>query len=413
MLQIGSYSTSTLIDATLSTAAWMGGSVAIWSLPRSSHWRTILSFQPTAIEVPLSLKDKKGFLFASFTAERSNNASFIEHEAELVSDDNGIRFIWNDSVDRSKRRAFCSTFNTRLGQLAKTFHVSNCTASSSGKKNDFINMTCKALSAIGDGLFEKVVLATNRLVEIDSLFSCGATLSALKTLYPDTLVTLMSTSEHGTWLGASPEILLDIDNNMQARTVALAGTRQVNENGSMGDWEEKEYVEHRIVSRYLHDLVRKLKIDQYSLGNITSFRVGNLVHLKEELRWPAGMFVAADVIDVMQKLHPTPAVCGQPKDIARDFIIENEKFARDFYAGFLGPVNYETKLSAYVNIRCMRLSDCKAELFAGAGITHDSSPEHEWQEVQAKLKAIENALCYKQNRQAKLDHKQIQCIALD
>ena len=91
----------------------------------------------------------------------------------------------------------------------------------------------------------------------------------------------------------------------------------------------------------------------------------------------------------------------------------SEKFDRAFYAGFLGPANYDTRLSAYVNIRCMRLLDNKAELFAGAGITSDSSPEHEWEEIQAKLKVIENALSHEQNEQPRLDYNQIQCIAQD
>ncbi len=412
MLPISSKSTSTFIDATLSTVVELGGSMAIWSLPGSSHWKAILSFQPITIDDPLNLKEKQGFLFAPFAAVKSNSASFIQHEAELVSDGRGMRIIWHESVDEARRQAFCTSLQKTLEQSTHRHHVNKSTGSSTGIKEEFISLTHKALGAMSEGLFEKVVLATNKLVELDKLFSCGTTLSALKTLYPGTLVSLMSTPEYGTWLGASPEILLEFDNSFHARTVALAGTRQVNE-GSINAWEEKEYIEHGVVTRYLHDLVNRMNIDDYSLGEVNSFKVGNLVHLKQELQWPASMFAAADVVEIMQELHPTPAVCGQPKDIARDFIVKNENFDRDFYAGFLGPANYDTRLSAYVNIRCMRLLDDKAELFAGAGITVDSSPEHEWEEVQAKLKVIENALSHEQNEQTQLDYTQLQCIAQD
>jgi isochorismate synthase len=83
---------------------------------------------------------------------------------------------------------------------------------------------------------------------------------------------------------------------------------------------------------------------------------------------------------VIQLLHPTPAVCGFPKEQSKDFILENENYDRTFYTGFLGELNIENQTDLFVNLRCMEIEDAKAHLFMGCGITKDSIPEKEWEE---------------------------------
>ena len=89
--------------------------------------------------------------------------------------------------------------------------------------------------------------------------------------------------------------------------------------------------------------------------------------------------------EIVQLLHPTPAVCGLPKEIAKEFIIENEPYDRGFYTGFLGELNcsFTNKKASsdlFVNLRCMEIKNSQAHLYMGCGITKDSIPEKEWEE---------------------------------
>ena len=112
-------------------------------------------------------------------------------------------------------------------------------------------------------------------------------------------------------------------------------------------------------------------------------------------------------------MHPTPAVCGFPKQVAKDFILENENYDRAFYTGFLGELNLKqsktrntnrrnvennayavvkTQSNFYVNLRCMQLQEAKALIYVGGGITKDSNPEKEWEETVNKTKTIGSIL---------------------
>jgi len=86
---------------------------------------------------------------------------------------------------------------------------------------------------------------------------------------------------------------------------------------------------------------------------------------------------------IIEKLHPTPAVCGFPKDLSQKFILENEGYNRSFYTGFLGELNFSDNKTSelYVNLRCMEIENQKVRFYIGCGITKDSDPEKEFFET--------------------------------
>ena len=87
-------------------------------------------------------------------------------------------------------------------------------------------------------------------------------------------------------------------------------------------------------------------------------------------------------------LHPTPAVCGLPKEAAKQFILENENYNRSYYTGFLGELNMglqnKNDSHLFVNLRCMEIEKNEAYIYVGGGITKESNPEEEWEETVAK-----------------------------
>ena len=120
---------------------------------------------------------------------------------------------------------------------------------------------------------------------------------------------------------------------------------------------------------------------------------GNLMHLRTDFTvdMEATDFPQLGTI-MLELLHPTSAVCGMPRAQAKAFLDEQEKLDRQFFAGFLGPVNIQDETSLFVNLRCMQLLEKQVVLYAGAGITADSDPDREWQETEDKIATLTTLL---------------------
>ena len=122
-------------------------------------------------------------------------------------------------------------------------------------------------------------------------------------------------------------------------------------------------------------------------------RAANLVHLRSDFT-----FKLADnnkIGDLLQALHPTPAVCGLPKREAFKFIVKNEHTPRRYYSGFMGPVAQEDT-HLYVSLRCMNIDGDVCHLYAGGGLLKDSVEEQEWLETEAKMETMKKLLYVQQ-----------------
>ena len=96
--------------------------------------------------------------------------------------------------------------------------------------------------------------------------------------------------------------------------------------------------------------------------------------------------------EFINKLQPTPAVCGLPKDRALDLIMKTEQHNREYYAGFCGPINYLHKTDLFVNLRCMKILKGQFALFVGGGLTAKSEPEKEWAETELKSETLKRII---------------------
>src|SRR5690606_31528760 len=101
---------------------------------------------------------------------------------------------------------------------------------------------------------------------------------------------------------------------------------------------------------------------------------------------------------IIKALHPTPAVCGMPKEIARDFLIQKEGYDRKYYAGYLGELNCNVEQNTndesdlYVNLRCMEIEENNINIYVGCGVTKDSNPESEFIETVNKSSTMKQIL---------------------
>lgn len=281
------------------------------------------------------------------------------------------------------------------------------------KKPAHIELVRKAVESLKAGEMEKVVLSRKEVVELDD----GNPLELFKELlkiYPSAFVYCWFHPKVGCWLGATPETLLKIEGN-RFKTMALAGTQQYS--GRMNvEWGEKEKQEQQFVTDSIVGNLKSCGFENLDISDPYAARAGNLLHIRSDIQ---GILKGTAAINrgsaekIISALHPTPAVCGLPKEKAREFILSEENYDREFYTGFLGELNLQTNVQRsrtrrnvenlayravkketdlYVNLRCMKIEENKAVLFVGGGITKDSMPDDEWQETVNKAETMKKVL---------------------
>ncbi|MBA3985347.1 MAG: isochorismate synthase [Flavobacteriales bacterium] len=270
-------------------------------------------------------------------------------------------------------------------------------------KKEHIELVKKGISSMHSNGLRKVVLSRKEEVKISNIDTSDSIIELLKKLlarYPSAFVYCWYHPKIGLWMGATPETLFSLENKT-FRTMALAGTQKYQENHKTV-WNEKEKEEQAIVTEYLEKSLEKI-VPILMISKPTTSVAGNLVHLRSDIGGTINTRLC-DVLCLIKKLHPTPAVCGFPKEEAKHFIKENEKYDREFYAGFLGEINLPNTVlnrpqnltksnnksctDLYVNLRCMKIVDDIATIYVGGGITKDSDPKAEWLETQYKAETM-------------------------
>lgn len=216
-------------------------------------------------------------------------------------------------------------------------------------------------------------------------FSIKVLLDRLFSAYPTAFRYIWYHPETGIWCGATPETLVQVDSN-SFKTMALAGTQPFT-NKLPILWGPKELDEQQLVTDAITNNLQRVT-SVLKVSNPHTHQAGSLLHLRTDI---TGILKngKATLTKIAAALHPTPAVCGTPEKFAKEYIIENEGYNREFYTGFLGPVHdYGASASLMVNLRCMRIENNTARIFVGGGITIGSQPEDEWLETQNKMQTM-------------------------
>lgn len=323
---------------------------------------------------------ESGFVFSPFKNE-DNTVLFPLNKSQTIS-----CLYDNTSVDAKN-------------QLSSTISIS--------AKAKHIQIVEKAISEIENGSFKKVVLSR---VESEAFPEANTILLFQKLLstYKTAMVYCWYHPKVGLWLGATPETLLKVEGN-RFLTMSLAGTQQYKNTVDV-QWQSKEQEEQQLVTDFIVGSL-ETSVSSINLGKTETIKAGNLLHLQTKI---SGLLKPENGLQsVISKLHPTPAVCGLPKEKAKQFILKNEGYNREYYTGFLGEINIKqsktrntnrrnvennaygsvkTISHLFVNLRCLQIKDNQALIYVGGGITKDSVPENEWEETVAKSKTVKNLL---------------------
>jgi len=320
--------------------------------PNKDH---VLAFfqQNDTLHVAKNYKEK-GFVFAPFDDEKESilipvsNASFIEEQLKLET------IPLKTSFDTDKE--------------SKQFHV---------------NIVEKGIEAIKNKQFKKVVLSRKEGVKKNN-FDVISTLKKLLTTYKNAFVYVWFHPKVGLWMGATPETLIKIHGN-SFETMSLAGTQVCKEEIAV-KWQDKEMHEQQLVTDYV---LQKLKpiCKLVKASAVKTVKAGNLLHLKTIIKGE----LDDNPSTLIHLLHPTPAVCGFPKNESKDFIMKNEGYDRRFYTGFLGELNMPNS-ELFVNLRCMEITKENINIYVGGGITKESDSIKEWKETVAKAITMKRVL---------------------
>jgi len=357
-------------------------SITMWRLPNQSKINLLLSLNSKLVD-ELAMEDcPPGFVFAPFDPSKPKHFFEASHLFEISNEVFELtqgQFLESVSKDDLKPIKF---YQSPIGNQPIS-------------SQPFTDLVTQSINAIETGAFEKVVPSAQRKVELNESFDLLDSFDELCKKYPSGMISLVSDSKTGTWMGASPELLVSTDRNGIFRTVALAGTQVQKEDVSLRNisWTQKEIEEQALVERYIISCFKKIRVREYDEHGPKTVQAGTLFHLRSDFEVDMKAVNFPLLGSVMLKLlHPTSAVCGMPLDTSLKFLQENEPHDREFYSGFLGPVNIENESYMFVNLRCLKWCGDHLYLYAGAGVTIDSEPEMEWKEVETKMETIMKAL---------------------
>lgn len=365
----------------------------VYKKPNSSELKCMLQYND-ALHTVIDFTES-GFVFAPFDSNQDAFIIPIDH-ADVVS----VEFDKDDfseSESRNRKTSAIVNSNKESEKLSHIRHVEN------------------GISAIENGCFSKVVLSRREIVENVETHPIEI-FKRLLQRYPTAFVYCWYHPKVGLWLGATPETLLNVRGN-QLHTMSLAGTKAF-EGTAEVVWKEKEKEEQQIVTDFIVDRLREsvgkqLSSDDFmKVSEQKTVKAGNLLHLQTEISMRLTP-ETRNLKPILEALHPTPAVCGFPKDKAKAYIIENEGYPREFYAGFMGELHFKETITRnpnrrnvennayrvqksvtdlYVNLRCMQMKDQNIFIYVGGGITKDSDAVAEWEETVHKSKIIKSVL---------------------
>ncbi len=249
-------------------------------------------------------------------------------------------------------------------------------------KKEYLQQIEEIIQIIKTGKIQKAVLSRIKLVNSVNEMFLPAIFLKLCELFPRAFVYAFKTENHF-WMGATPEPFAFLKNNI-FQTSSVAGTKENTEKyQGIENWGNKEKQEQHFVSEHIDKVLQSNHWENIEQQGPYVQQAGNVLHLRTDFISHASVS-NGNVGNLLNNLHPTPAICGSPTSEALEIITAVEKHDREYYGGFLGPVGMQNPIMLFVNLRCMQITGSRLVLYSGGGITIDSKAEDEWHETEIK-----------------------------
>jgi len=360
------------------------GGFSFFDKPANGFWS---SFSPASLSVPkwLIIKDSK-FNLATITVNLHSfeTPDLLYHYIikQLIKLSDTI----HSDVQPGSGIHNNSKINASLPDISNTGY------------DHWISSVEQAKKQIIQNTFDKIVLARHISIPYNSAIAPTQIINTLRQQYSNCYNFLVHHPNENTFLGSTPERLGSFRNRLFL-TEALAGSMKRGRTATEDSMLEKNLSSSR-KNRNEHNFVIKAieeRIAPYAESINRSHqpeikKLSNVQHLYTPIR--IRLKPDTDILEVIEQLHPTPAVGGYPWQKAKPFITELEDFDRGWYAGPVGWLNSKGTGEFAVAIRSGLLNENEAHFFAGCGIVADSDPAAEWEETNLKLKPMLSALQY-------------------
>jgi len=338
---------------------------AAYRLPNQTEQVLMVQKSPEMEEVDdlSDITQLKGFLVAPFLRSGKNKMFIIKPD-----------FYFNGEVPGEK-----------FDELAEMQHSEEEVSNSlphEVSKEEYLQQINTITDSIRKNHVQKVVLSRVKVVSHESCCEMQEIFLKLCNTFSNAFVYIFKAKGHF-WVGATPEPFAFLKDNV-FRTSSVAGTKENKEEYQfIKNWGSKEKQEQQYVSDYIDNMLHNNHWENIEHHGPYVKKAGNVLHLRTDFTSNAST-MNGDVGNLLQNLHPTPAVCGFPKSKALEIIQSVEKHDREYYSGFLGPVGMQNPITLFVNLRCMQIVNSSMILYAGGGLTIDSHPEDEWYETEIK-----------------------------
>ncbi|MCY4239517.1 MAG: chorismate-binding protein [Rhodospirillaceae bacterium] len=369
----------------LSFASGNGLPFAFWREPGHSGFLVLISTmtprrQPVFMGNPIP-----GFVAAPFRTRDANSAWYFV--ADILIDVAGMRF----RSDLELRDNPASELQFQISEGAPRIPIraqvqAHETPEAIGS-DEYKARVSRAVETIRTGHCDKIVLSRVEPRDLNPSYDLIALAEELANVHAHAFISVISSLPTGTWLTATPEILLTV-NKDSIGTMALAGTQWPPKGTEINsiDWPQKIVEEQGLVAEYIREAFYSEGIPGVEETPPYTVQAANLCHLRSDFSAPA---VPESVLaGLLRRLHPTSAVCGMPKDRAREFILHEEGDTRGLYTGYLGPAHIGGNGSLYVNLRSAQVAGNQIYLHVGGGIVSASVPAVEWEETVEKTKTL-------------------------
>jgi menaquinone-specific isochorismate synthase len=265
-----------------------------------------------------------------------------------------------------------------------------------GGAGSYQRAVTQALGEIAKGDYQKVVLARALKYTTVEEFHPISVLNHLRRRYPDCYSFSIANGKGQSFIGATPERLVRVSSG-RMHTTALAGSAARGESASEDAalaqallHSEKDLREHKLVLDSIIGRVADLNLKVEHAAHPRLLGLANVHHLHTPIS--ANLPESVHILDLVGRLHPTPAVGGAPQAPALAAIARLESFPRGLYAGPQGWVDHRGGGEFFVGLRSALIDGRTATAYAGAGIVAGSEPEKEFAETELKFKALIEAL---------------------
>jgi isochorismate synthase len=236
-------------------------SIALWQLPGKKTRLVVLAKEVKHVSAEQSLEElEPGFVFAPF--DKRIDPLFLPAELQFRLDEELLAAPANTLESRSSDWLKENYKPNENPGILPYFHPVIATPDSTA---DYINVVKRGIKAIEEGVFEKVVPSRSKTVGLPHTFNVVHAFLKLCKAYQQAFVSLVSSPKTGTWMGASPEELVRVEDKTIFRTVALAGTQPFHEGVNLRNvaWTQKEIEEQALVERYIISCFKKIRLREY------------------------------------------------------------------------------------------------------------------------------------------------------